>query len=54
MSYTLCMNNRLNYYERSYKTILDYLSDICGVPQSILLLPYLLIIFFINLQAYLT
>ena len=28
MSYTLCMNNRLNYYERTYKTILDYLSDI--------------------------
>ena len=36
MPYTLCMNNRLNYYERTYKTILDYLSDIGGVPQSIL------------------
>ncbi len=36
MSYTLCMNNRLNYYERTYKTILDYLSDIGRVPQSIL------------------
>ena len=35
MPYTLCMNNRLNYYERTYKTILDYLSDIGRVPQSI-------------------
>ena len=36
MSYTLCMNNRLNYYERTYKTILDALSDIGGVSQSII------------------
>ena len=36
MSYTLCMNNRLNYYERTYKTILDVLSDIGRVTQSIL------------------
>jgi hypothetical protein len=36
MSYSLCMNNRLNYYERTYKTILDVLSDIGGVAQSIL------------------
>ena len=36
MSYTLCMNNRLNHHERTYKTILDYLSDIGRVPQSIL------------------
>ena len=36
MSYTLCMNNSLNYYERTYKTILDVLSDIGRVTQSIL------------------
>ena len=30
MSYTLCMNNRLNYYERTYKTIPEVFSVIGG------------------------
>ena len=35
-AFILCMNNRLNYYERTYKTFLDVLSDIGGVAQSII------------------
>ena len=36
MAYSLWMNNRANYYERTYKKIQDVLSNVGGVAQSIM------------------
>ena len=36
MAYSLWMNNRVNYYERTYKKIQDVLSDVGGVAQAIM------------------
>ena len=36
MIYALWMNNRMNYNERTYKTIQDVLSDVGGVAQAIM------------------
>ena len=36
MAYCLWLNNRINYYERTYKKIQDFLSEIGGVTQSIM------------------
>ena len=35
MAYSLWMNNRMNYYERTYKRIQDVLSEVGGVAQAI-------------------
>ena len=36
MIYSLWLNNRVNYFERTYKRIQDVLSDVGGVAQSIM------------------
>ena len=46
MGYSLWLNNRVSYNERSYKTIQDALSEVGGVAQSIMFVAVLINNFF--------
>ena len=46
MGYSLWLNNRVSYNERSYKTIQDALSEVGGVTQSIMFVAVLINNFF--------